>query len=572
MIDWYDWHIIHERLQARLYSWTFGAPYRLVITTEIPTAGVSFTDKCVCVNPLSADELLKGLGLEGDTLAQANFQMALAHTAHEGEHILYSNPSALETGSEQRRLHMVINILEDARVESIGGKLSYVKKKLYAYANSIFANQSIEYHENGIDSSTYYLHQLLRWKQQVSLLPMTKEQTEVWDKIKPLAQQAYYAKDTGEVRELSVEILRITGMDAQDRAEDEYDKLVADAVEQALAKFAGQAMQKASGCVNSPRNNPFSREVAALDSLTDDIADDDADGDSEGDINEQLSKVVNASKEDLSKLISGLDKEEALIARIAGGNSDTIPDVVAKPYVHLMSRAVEVSACIKRELVTRSAYTEESASVSGRFKTRYYLRDNDLPFSCRTVTGESTPAIAISLVLDRSGSMQDIIEHVHVLSMGIYLACEDLKIPLEIRALEGNVSIKSFDEHGPQILAKIAGIEASTGTKMGPTLRAASRSLLSRNEEVKEFIVIHDGLPFDNDAVTKVRELLAARDVHMFGIYTNMSIGNENIGCRNQALTYLFGARNFVEASPVRCVDAWCTHVKNAQQMHTVCY
>lgn len=64
---------------------------------------------------------------------------------------------------------------------------------------------------------------------------------------------------------------------------------------------------------------------------------------------------------------------------------------------------------------------------SGRFKARYYIRNAEALFAKKK-------------------------------NIGIARACDELDIPLDIWVLEGVANIKSFDEHGPQVYARIAGI------------------------------------------------------------------------------------------------------------------
>lgn len=64
------------------------------------------------------------------------------------------------------------------------------------------------------------------------------------------------------------------------------------------------------------------------------------------------------------------------------------------------------------------------------------LRDTDKPFSAQKSHGLTTPEMALSLVIDRSGSMEDVIHELRTMSMAITMACDNQQIPLSIWALE----------------------------------------------------------------------------------------------------------------------------------------
>jgi hypothetical protein len=103
--------------------------------------------------------------------------------------------------------------------------------------------------------------------------------------------------------------------------------------------------------------------------------------------------------------------------------------------------------------------------------------------------------------------MINMISSLKLAAVGITQACAELSIPLDIWVLEGAAQIKSFDERGPQIYARIAGIRAAGGTDMIPTLLAAQQSLSKRPEPLKQMLLIHDGVP---DSFDTTRELLSS--------------------------------------------------------------
>lgn len=73
------------------------------------------------------------------------------------------------------------------------------------------------------------------------------------------------------------------------------------------------------------------------------------------------------------------------------------------------------------------------------------------------------------------------------------------------------------EEHGAQVLAKLAGIQALTLTRTAPTLTDAVSDLKSRPEEIKQVVLIHDGVPSDRNDFIAWRESL--RGIGLFCLF-----------------------------------------------------
>lgn len=167
--------------------------------------------------------------------------------------------------------------------------------------------------------------------------------------------------------------------------------------------------------------------------------------------------------------------------------------------------------------------------------------------------------------------MEDVQEELRVMSMAITMACETLQIPLSIWALEGQVHIKSFDEHGPQVLAKLAGIKAETLTRVMPTIRDAAKELSARPETLKQIVMVHDGMPSDRTDFIEWRTGL--RDIGMFCMFIVQQAGYEAYRQAPEQLREnmdsLIGPRSYAIAPVSDIAKHWCSFVRNTRNRHS---
>lgn len=163
--------------------------------------------------------------------------------------------------------------------------------------------------------------------------------------------------------------------------------------------------------------------------------------------------------------------------------------------------------------------------------------------------------------------MEHIVDELRTMSIAIVMACEDLRIPISVWALEGQVHVKRFDEHGPQVLAKIAGIEADTLTRVMPTITDAAAELMTRPEEIRQMVFIHDGMPSDRESFTERRTAL--RGMGVFGMFIMPGDRYQAHRRAPEALRghadALFGPRNHAVAPVTDIAKHWCSFVRNTR-------
>lgn len=146
----------------------------------------------------------------------------------------------------------------------------------------------------------------------------------------------------------------------------------------------------------------------------------------------------------------------------------------------------------------------------GRYAFRQELRTPETPCLHAQAIERSPRSLALYVLADRSGSMHALEEPVRLALMTLYLAVTELSIPVGLAAFGAN---KDDDEQAltfpmtesmssmatEATKALIAGYRGTTGSEFlhwGLTL--AERELAMRPERLKVLVVLHDGQPVYN--------------------------------------------------------------------------
>lgn len=628
-MHWYDWHTVTERLQGRSYALTRGRPYRVILDPATQTGTCDFTNKQILINPNLFSDVFEKMGLSGTKLDEANFLVSRAITGHEALHVLYSDPAVVMSASEDANLKMVLNLLEDARIEKIGAGMSHVSKTLFGFVNGIAASQLPKFADLTLEDAYSVLSLLLRWRLGASIPPLECQAVTKWRKILRIAQQALYAADCDEVLHLARKIVKIAGLDkakqqdssALKETEDVMNRMQSgmsgsdghrplpnplksndeprtDQSESELGDNAGDpADAEGNDCTRSAEHDPAEDNSGQSGQADQEMPDDEADDSdaapqvggeyesdeeivhslhsplSPADVEKLVDETAMQVSEDLNTLVPDSSDDSLIVARAKMYRGRRYSDIIASPYMHYLPVAAPIAAEIIRDLKVENPRAVSGPSqYPGRFKARYFVRDCAKPFAAQHFRGIATPKMALTLIIDRSGSMEDVQEELRVMAIAITMACETLQIPLSIWALEGQVQIKSFDEHGPQVLAKLAGIRAETLTRVMPTVRDAAKELSARPESLKQIVMIHDGMPSDRMDFIEWRVTL--RDIGMFCMFIMQHSEYEQYRQAPQQLREnmdsLVGPRCFAISLVTGIAKHWCSFVRNTRTRHSV--
>jgi hypothetical protein len=122
--------------------------------------------------------------------------------------------------------------------------------------------------------------------------------------------------------------------------------------------------------------------------------------------------------------------------------------------------------------------------------------------------------------VDRSGSINTMLKPLQRGLMAIHLALEELALPHRIAAFEGNALLKDFDDTSPVPRALIAGLQGATTSRVMPTLEPTFEALMTRPEEVKVLLLLHDGLAHDpGELASWARQARCLPGCFFWGIY-----------------------------------------------------
>ncbi len=273
-----------------------------------------------------------------------------------------------------------------------------------------------------------------------------------------------------------------------------------------------------------------------------------------GQINESLDDVLD---DDLQSLL------EAGTGRGNGFYS-------YEPYRECLNGAAPLIHQLLQELRAEAPKsTHGPDALTGRFRTRYYLRNAETPFRRKRFIGRDIPKMAIYMLLDLSGSMLPQIDELRVFATAVYETCRVLKIPLAISLFNGMWEpLKSFDEWSDRYLAALAGVRASGGTSIRCGMLHAEMSLQKRPEQLKHLIVLHDGCP--SETPTEMQPVIERirRFGEVFSIYTVAEGTYEHhIQTAQTRLEQIFGAKHF-KVCPMRdAARSWCVYVKQRQRV-----
>lgn len=614
-MDWYDWHTVTERLQGRSYALTRGRPYKVTLDPATQTGTCDFTNKRILINPNLFDDVFRAQGLSGRKLDEANFLVSRAVTGHETLHVLYSDPKiVVEAAQESPVIKTVLNLLEDARIERIGSESSHVSRSLFRFVNGIARMLLPDFTDTGLRSSASVVQLLLRWRLGADIPKLEQPAEQLWERAKALANTAIHAADCEQVLSVAREIVKVAGLGQSSAKDPAADPLIERMESNMMGERDSSPLSNPLPPADQPRSNdntpadgidadsangepreeqmeedvddPESGQSGAIsggNSQCEDDSNDHSDAEdnpdesvhsvNSEDIERLVEETARQVSEDLGSLVPPDSDQDLLVARSTPYRGRCYSDIVATPYVGYLPRVIPIAAEITRELKAEGPKAISGPSDSpGRFRARYYIRDSSHPFAAKRFQGLSVPKMALSLILDRSGSMEHIVEELKVMAMAISAACENLRIPLSIWALEGQVHIKHFDEHGPQVLAKLAGIRADTLTRTMPTIRDAVAELQSRPEELKQIVLVHDGMPSDRQDFIEWRTAL--QGINLFCLFImreeDYPAYQENPQQLREYMDEIVGPQNYAIAPVTSIVRHWCSFIRNLRNRHSV--
>lgn len=215
----------------------------------------------------------------------------------------------------------------------------------------------------------------------------------------------------------------------------------------------------------------------------------------------------------------------------AGGLSDEpsskIKDDKSK-YAEIKSAISGDIAQLRRRLIPKlesinrstTKLTEDRGRLDIRAAIRGVVSGDSNPLVYRVKVKQRTIKPAITLLLDRSGSMgTHLMQSAQEASIALLEVCDAAAIKVEVIAFDDNIDmLKSFDMPTQKAKAKLGGVDANGGTDTAKAMYHAGKRLIKRPEGRKIMMVITDGRPASVSYAKSVHDLLKSSGIEVYGL------------------------------------------------------
>jgi len=510
-MKWHDWGPAREHLRTWGASLLRGRRYTVTVDPRSASTGVcNFTTRTIGVNP-------EGFG---HTEAE-QYGCCKALLAHEAGHAWYTDEGAFsgdETGTDDKRsrttLDRLVNILEDERVERCMMNHFVLCRRLFQLLGDVAYRDSDPLPSDDDPRAVIGACLLWRWAHDRRDSGRAKIQDALsetnltlWGQVRPLVEEAWVAQGTLQVVAFAREILAILDLPADAHDIPDWLKELLDLLGQLLGQRGpGDGMEEG---IPVPLPVP-------------------------GDGGAHRAPDSGEFGDELGDLLGFLRRQ--------GGQGGGELPIQPAPYLELEGRCRPWADQLVAALQVPQPEVEPDFGPRGRVQIRAAIRDPMAPMREPLDTGTEVPRAAIEILQDRSGSMSPIIRYSQQGLMTVHLALGELGIPHAITAFEGCVVVREYGDTTPMPRALIAGLTASTGTTLGPTLLLRGEVLLARPEPIKVLLIIHDGFPFDPEVIKGW--IGSHPQIFTVGVY----LGDEAEDIA--AMTELFGRHRLIACLP----------------------
>ena len=488
-LRWWQWKHIEERLRHWGRALQGVEPYRIELVDEPGLTGLTnFTQRLIKVNP----EMIRGLK------PREGYEITKAVLCHEAGHRRFTTHAELNPV-----VHMVSNILEDQRIESLmmeefAGTRPLIRRMTEALYEQSPALEATDDPGQVVGAALQY-----RWAVRLGL-GLKGELSEInkdrWEQVRPMAEEAWVAASTKEVDLIAWRIVTLLGI-----KEDE----IPDWVKASLDRCGGTRERDDRSEKKAPEApKPFHAE-----------------GDGGGGHSEPF------------------DGELLPDGHKAGGRDYQIEPM---PYATLEARAMPMARELIDELTLVPVDDQPApAERGGTLSVRQYLRERERPFLVRDDERLAAPRLAIRVVIDHSTSMNHAatrsrIECAAEGAMMLHLACLELETDHGISVMPQQVTLADLTtgERGKALIAGV--VPAKTGYEnLAVAIQLRSDELLATVADVRLLFVLHDGYPNDGEKAKSLCQSLRER-VEVIGVLLDPDEGTA------KAMREIFGADRLV--------------------------
>jgi hypothetical protein len=476
-LKWWQWRNIHEKLRLFGRALQGPEPYRIEFADEPGLTGLTdFDRRLIKVNP----DMVPGLK------PRRGYDITKAVLCHEAGHCRFTTPTRLPPV-----VHMVSNILEDQRIESLMMEEFAGTRPLIRALTEELYRRSPEL--DGTDDPGQVVAAALQYRWAYRLgLPLKGELSatnqDLWAKVRPQVQTAWVAPSSLEVDRIAQRIVKFLGLREH----------------QVPAWVVGE-LDRCEGA-RRPGDPSETRAPAPPAPF------------SAGDGSEAKPEPFDG------ELLPDDHK--------AGHGSSRIEP---KPYLELEERAAPLAKELIEELSPELAPEEpEPAEQGGRLSVRQYLRDRERPFLVREDESRLPPTLALRVVVDHSTSMNFSragrvrIESVAEGAMMLHLACTALGIDHQV-AVTPQQTVLAELRSGERGKALIAGmVPAQTGWEdIAVAVKRHGEELMQAGADIRLVFVLHDGYPNDGPDAKKLCQSLRGK-VEVIGVLLDPDEGTQH--------------------------------------------
>lgn len=492
-IKWWQWKNIQEKLRLFGVAVQGPEPYRIEFADDPGLTGLTdFETRLVRVNP----ELIPGLR------PRDAYEITKAVLCHEAGHRRFTTPTRLSPV-----VHMVSNILEDQRIESlIMEEFAGTRPFIYGLTKAMYG-QSPELETTDDPGQVVAAALQHRWAVRLGLGlkgSLSSANQAKWEEVRPLVEMAWVASSSVEVDRIARRIVRMLGL---------KEHHVPLWVVQSLDRCKGNRKRgdaPESGSPGAPGHFQPSDEPSGKEDAFD-------------------GEVLPHSHR------SGMGRHP----------------IEPKPYLELEQLALPLARELIKELEIEPVdNVPEPVERGGRLSVRQYLRDRERPFMAPEGESQAPPVLALRVIVDHSTSMntgrggrRTRIESAAEGAMALHLACVELGIDHWVSAAPQQLDLAGLTtgERGEALIAGL--VPAQTGWEdIAIAIERSADWLLGVRADIRLTFVIHDGYPNDGEKAKKLCAELKGR-VEVIGVLLDPDEGTRN------AMEEIFGADRLVACS-----------------------
>ncbi len=488
-LRWWQWKHIQERLKLWGRALQGVDPYRIEFADEAGLTGLTdFSTHLIKVNP----EMIAGLK------PREGYEITKAVLCHEAGHRRFTAPAELSWV-----VHMVANILEDQRIESLimeefAGTRPLIRRLTEALYEKSPAMEPT-------DDPGQVIAAALQWRWAVRLGvglkgDLSEINKERWAQVRPMAEEAWVAATSEEVNTIARRIVQLLGL-----------------TETQIPAWVIEALDR---CVGHRKRDDKSETKAP-------IAPKSFDGESEG----------SRGKPE------AFDGEVMPASRRVGRDYPIDP----MPYADLETLVTPMAQELIEELaVVPVNDAPEPSDRGGSLSVRQYVRDRERPFLVRDGEQFAPPVMAVRIVIDHSTSMNHStsgrtrIQRASEAAMMLHLAFVELGIDHGISVMPQQLQLADVasGESGKALIAGV--VPAKTGHEdLAVAITTRGDELLGTVADIRLLFVLHDGYPNDGEKARSLCQSLRGR-VEVIGVLLDPDEGTQH------AMREIFGAERLV--------------------------